>query len=48
MPKLGENLQKMSKIIANWVKNTTFPMRGRSERVGLSSCVKHGHVVPSQ
>ena len=25
----------------------TFPLRERSERVGLSACVKHGHVVQS-
>ena len=29
-------------------QNTTFPQRERSERVGLSACVKHGHVVPSK
>ena len=28
--------------------NTTFPQHERSERVGLSACVKHGHVVPSK
>ena len=27
-------------------QNTTFPQRERSERVGLSACVKQGHVVP--
>ena len=26
-------------------QNTTFPQRERSERVGLSACVKHGHVA---
>ena len=25
----------------------SFPLRERSERVGLSACVKHGHVVQS-
>jgi len=29
-------------------KSTTFPLRERSERVGLSACVKHGHVVTSK
>ena len=28
-------------------QNTTFPLRERSERVGLRACVKHGHVVQS-
>ena len=32
----------------NWSsKYITFPLRERSERVGLSLCVKHGHVVQS-
>ena len=29
-------------------QTTTFPLRERSERVGLSACIKHGHVVPSK
>ena len=29
-------------------QNTTFPLRERSERLGLSAWVKHGHVVPSK
>ena len=29
-------------------QNTTFPLRERSDCVGLSACVKHGHVVPSK
>ena len=28
-------------------QHLTFPLRERSERVGLSACVKHGHVVQS-
>ena len=29
-------------------QNTTFPLREQSERVVLSACVKHGHVVQSK
>ena len=30
-----------------WSRNLSFPLRERSERVGLSTCVKHGQVVQS-
>ena len=31
----------------SWSRILSFPLRERSERVGLSACVKHGHVAQS-
>ena len=51
------NKESWQKASADWMKGGwwnwlsqyfTFPLRERSERVGLSACVKHGHVVPSK
>ena len=50
------NKEPRKKYFVDWMKGgwwnwssqyLTFPLRERSERVGLSACVKHGHVVQS-
>ena len=50
------NKEPRKKYFVDWMKGgwwnwssqyLTFPLRERSERVGLSPCVKHGHVVQS-
>ena len=38
---------KISWSRISWSRILSFPPRERSERVGLSACVKHGHVVQS-
>ena len=38
---------KISWSRISWSRILSFPLRERSERVGLSACVKHGHVVQS-